>query len=121
MYTAYALTEKSRKVLYMLYPPKYPDFLGHHITEKFGVPSNTPVPEEPTLVELVGYIDNGEGVEGFLVEIDGLRDRPDGGKYHLTWSINRKKGFKPVHTNNYVLESKPISPVRIEVEPKLLK
>lgn len=121
MYTAYVLTEKSRQKLAYLYPPKYQDFIGHHITEQFGVGPDTPAPDEPVLIQVVGYIDNGEGVEGFLVEIDGESDRPNGGKYHITWSIDRSKGFKPVNTNDYVNEAKPIRAVRIDAEPKVLK
>ena len=121
MYTAYQLTEKSRKVLYYLYPPSYPEFIGHHITEKFGVSSDEPAPEMPTLVEVVGYINNEDGVEGFLVEIDGSSNRPSGGKYHITWSIDREKGYKPVNTNDYVDIAKPVKPVRIEVKPVVLR
>jgi hypothetical protein len=121
MYTAYVLTEKSRKTLFFLFPPKYPEVIGHHITETFGVSKDAEAPEMPTLVEVVGYIDNGDGVEGFLVEIDGSSDRPSGGKYHITWSIDRDKGYKPVNTNDYTNDAKPVKPVRLQVEPKVLR
>lgn len=121
MYTAYALTEKTRKVLHILYPPKYPEFIGHHITEKFGVPSDASPPDEPVLVQVVGYIDNGDGVEGFTVEIDGTSDRPDGGTYHITWSIDRDKGYKPFNTNEYTGDASSMKPITIEVTPKVFK
>jgi hypothetical protein len=121
MYTAYLLTKKSRQKLEYLFPPKYPDFIGHHITERFGVGPDAEAPDDPVLVQVVGYIDNGEGVEGFLVEIDGASERPSGGKYHITWSIDRNKGFKPVNTNDYVDEAVDVRPVRIDVEPAVLK
>lgn len=121
MYTAYKLTEKARKTLYLLFPPTYPDFIGHHITERFGVPEGTSAPKVPKLVEVVGYINNGDGIEGFLVEVNGSSDRPSGGKYHITWSINRDKGYKPVNTNDYVDQAKPIHPIRIDVTPEVLK
>jgi hypothetical protein len=121
MYTAYELTEKSRKVLTYLYPPKYPDFIGHHITEQFGVPEGTPAPDEPVLVQVVGHIDNGDGVEGFLVEIDGTSDRPSGGKYHVTWSIDRSKGYKPFNTNQYTKEAAPIAAVAIQVKANVFR
>lgn len=121
MYTAYKLTQKSRQKLAYLYPPKYPEFIGHHITEKFGVGPDEPAPDEPVLIQVVGYIDNGEGVEGFLVEIDGESDRPSGGKYHITWSIDRSKGFKPVNTNDYVNQAEEVRPVTIHAEPVVLK
>jgi hypothetical protein len=121
MYTAYGLTDKTRKMLQYLFPPKYPEFIGHHITEQFGVPDGTPPPGEPVLVQVVGYIDNDDGVEGLLIEIDGTSDRPSGGKYHVTWSIDRSKGYKPFSTNKYVNEAKPISPIKIQVEPNVFK
>jgi len=121
MYTAYELTEKSRKVLYIMYRPKYPDFIGHHITEEFGVANDSAPPSTPTLVEVVGYIDDGNGVEGFLVEVDGTSNRPSGGQYHITWSIDRSNGRKPFHTNNIIGDAKKISPVKIDVIPNVFK
>ena len=121
MYTAYTLTNVSKKTLYLLYPPKYPEHIGHHITEEFGVPAGTEAPDDPTLVEVVGYIDNGEGVEGFLVEVNGTSDRSSGGKYHITWSIDREKGYKPFHTNDYTDDAVAIRPIRITVTPEVLR
>ena len=119
MYTGYELTEDSRKKLEILYPPKYRNFLGHHITEKFGVDANEPPPENPDKVEVIGYINNDKNVEGFLVAIDGKTNRPDGSRYHITWSIDRSKGAKPYHTNLYVDDALRLnSPVEIEVTPK---
>lgn len=117
MYNGYEIEEGSRNKLMTLYPPRYPNVLGHHITEKFGV-KNEEVPEQPSKVMVVGYIDNGENVEGFLVSIDGVTTRPDGGKYHITWSIDRSKGAKPFHTNNHVDEAISIRPVEIDVDAK---
>ena len=34
MYIAYELDRKSRQSLASVFPPKYPDFIGHHITYK---------------------------------------------------------------------------------------
>lgn len=81
----------------------------------------TEAPEMPTLVEVVGYIDTGDGLEGFLVEVNGKSDRPSGGKYHITWSIDRDKGYKPVNTNDHVNKAKPVKSVRLSVEPQLLR
>jgi hypothetical protein len=120
MYSCYILTEKSKKKLFFLYPPKYPDFIGDHITEKFGIDSEKDnIPKTPKLVEVIGYIDNEDGIEGFLVEINGNSQRPSGGKYHLTWSIDRSKGYKPVSTNDYIDNAININPIRIEVMPHI--
>jgi len=118
MYNGYELEAGSRQKLMTLFPPKYPDVIGHHITEEFGV-KNGEVPEQPGRVLIVGYIDNGENVEGFLVEIDGTTERPSGGKYHITWSIDRSKGAKPVHTNSYTGDAIDVRhPIEIDVDAK---
>lgn len=118
MYTGYEIEPGSRQKIMDLFPPKYPDFLGHHITEQFGVKDGE-APPQPKRVLLIGYIDNGEDVEGFLVEVDGEVNRPSGGKYHLTWSIDRSKGAKPVHTNMYVDEATMLKrPIEIDVDSK---
>ena len=118
MYNGYEIEEGSRRKLMTLFPPKYPNVLGHHITEEFGVKGGE-VPEQPEQVLIIGYINNGEDVEGFLVEVDGETNRPSGGKYHLTWSIDRSKGAKPVHTNNHVNEAVMLKrPIEIDVDAK---
>jgi hypothetical protein len=116
MYTGYLLTETSRKLVLDKFPPKYDNVLCHHITEKFGVPSDSPPPALPGKVQIVGYIDSGDGVEGLLVSINGSTERPDGQKYHITLSL--ANGKKPVETNNYVDEAKKIAPFSVMVIPK---
>lgn len=119
MYTGYEIEKGSRDKLMTLFPPKYPDVLGHHITEKFGVKDENEIPSEPESVYVIGYVDNEEDVEGFLVSIDGSAQRPDGGTYHITWSIDRSKGAKPVHTNQYIKNAEKLKrPIEIDVEPK---
>jgi len=120
MYTGYLLSEKSRALLLQRFPPKYSDFIGHHITEKFGVKPNTTPPEQPSEVWVVGYMDDGKGVEGLLVEVNGTIERPAGGRYHITWSIDRSAGRKPVHTNDIIHLAEPVVPsIAIEVEPRV--
>ena len=118
MYTGYELTEQSREKLRELFPPKYSEFLGHHITEQFGVKDPSKVPDQPGEAKVIGYLDEGNGLEGLLVSIDGNTRRPDGSLYHITWSIDRSKGYKPVHTNKYIDQARPVSPVNIQVIPK---
>lgn len=116
MYTGYLLTEKTRNTLLAQFPPKYAKVVAHHITEKFGVPSDAVPPAMPKTVKVVGYIDSGDGVEGLLVEVNGSIARPDGSKYHITWSL--ADGRKAVETNIYVDRAKSVTPIDIQVEPK---
>ena len=78
-----------------MYPPKHPDFLGHHITFMFGKGATTPPQAK---INLIGYCLT-DKVECFVAEVNGSMVRPDGGVYHLTWSIDKSKGAKPVHSN----------------------
>ena len=120
MYSGYEIDKDSRDKLAVLYPPKYRNFLGHHITEEFGVAADSEPPEQPKNVKVIGVIDNDVNVQGFLVSIDGNMNRPSGGKYHITWSIDRSKGAKPFHTNNYVNDAVMLSrPIEIDVTPKV--
>lgn len=116
MYTGYLLSESHRAILMELFPPKYERFIGHHITHTFGVPASTPAPEAPTTVEIVGYLDDGAGVEGFLVEVDGSSSRPDGSKFHITWSV--AQGRKAVETNNILDTVVDVLPITISVTPQ---
>lgn len=118
MFTGYAVSESTRKTLMGLFPPKYPEVIGHHITEKFGVKKTDPAPDAPETVRVVGYADDGHKVEGFLVEVNGSTKRPSGGFYHLTWSIDRSKGAKPKDTNDIMESAVPFAPFDIVVTPK---
>lgn len=121
MYTAYVLTEEARKRLERLVPPKYSEFIGHHVTEQFGVPAGTPVPEMP-VVRLVGVSDSEDGLQALVVSVNDTVRRPDGKSYHITWSLDRDK-YKPVDSNTVIMEKghnfiKGI--IHVDVVPQLL-
>lgn len=116
MFTGYLLSESSRQRLLSSFPPRYERFIGEHITEQFGVSKDTPPPALPTEVKVVGHIDSGDGVEGLLVSVDGRTDRPDGSKYHITWSLSTNR--KPAETNKYVDTATPVEPIAIDVTSK---
>ena len=119
MYSGYLLTENSRAKLLEIFPPKYSRIICHHITEKFDTPSDEPVPQIPKNVQVTGYIDSGDGVEGLLVKIDGSSIRPDGNTYHITLSISENR--KPKDTNDYIQDAEPVDPINIMVIPKIFK
>ncbi len=121
MYTAYVLDDKSRRELQKRFPPKYPEFLGHHTTVKFGVPVDTPKPHTADL-SVIGYADDGEGLEALVVEVNGKSIRSDGSIYHITWSLDRSKGRKPVQSNKLVQAGfEKITPIPIKTTPEVLK
>ena len=102
MYSAYVLSEESRKELAVQFPPKYSKFVGHHVTHEFPA---TEVPPVQHCV-VISHLDSGDGLECFVVQVNGDSGRPDKGCYHLTWSLDPEK-YKPVHSN--LLIAKAIS------------
>jgi len=122
MYTALVLDSKSRRELQKKFPPKYPDFIGHHVTLKFGVPKDTPKPKQPATIEVVGYKDDGKGVEALVVAVNGKSERPDGSTYHITWSIDRSAGRKPVDSNKILKDGfDKVESTPIKITPEVLK
>lgn len=122
MYTALVLDKKSRQELQKKFPPKYPDFIGHHITLKFGVPKDTKKPSQPKTIEVVGHKDDGKGVEALVVAVNGKTQRPDGSTYHITWSIDRSAGRKPVDSNKVLKGGfDKVEPTPIKISPEILK
>ncbi len=96
-YNGWEVSDDSRDQLADIFPPKFSEFIGHHITLKMGVKSDEPLPEEASF-QVVGYACNEDGLEALVVSVDGDTDRPDGFTYHITWSLDRDAGFKPFHS-----------------------
>jgi hypothetical protein len=100
-YQAFELSNADRSKLAQVFPPKFPEFIGHHITYKRGAKSDQPLPEASTF-KVVGYACDPDGVEALVVTVDGTTTRPDGKTFHITWSIDREAGFKPVSSNDLI-------------------
>jgi hypothetical protein len=95
------LDPKEREELLKLYPPAYPDVVAHHVTLSSGPDTDARVPGE-TRGTLVGHVDDGQGVEAFIVEIAGTTDRRTGGTYHITWSLDRAANREARESNDVI-------------------
>ena len=110
MYTAYVLTDHTRAQLLKMFPPKYERngfnnaTIAHHVTEEFGVPADTELPE-PVCVEIIGHLDTEDGLEVLVVTVNGEYFRKDNNLYHITWSLDPEK-YKPVDSNKALQETK---------------
>lgn len=104
-YTAFVIDEISRKQLLQRYKPKFKDVYAHHVTFQMG--ENTELLNYKPMIVIYGYI-MGENIETFLVTVDGKSVRPDGSKYHITWSLDKSKGVKPVDSNKLIKDHEPI-------------
>ena len=90
-----------RAALLAQFAPKYARAIADHVTLEFDVPASTPLPP-PASGRIIGRADDGQGVEAMVVEIDGNTARPDGGTYHITWSL--AEGRKPKDSNDVIRE-----------------
>lgn len=112
------LPEAERTRLLDLFPPRYPDVVAHHVTHRYGVDPRD-VPPDAHRGEIIGRADDGAGVEALIVRINGAVERPDQGTYHITWSLDRAGGRRPVESNDVIACGwKPLDrPERVELRP----
>jgi hypothetical protein len=80
------LDRAERDALLARFPPRHAKAIADHVTLRSRVSEQADLP--PTTVGvIVGRSDDGRGVEAMVVQIDGSTGRPDGGTYHITWSL----------------------------------
>lgn len=119
-YIGWELDAVSRAALLARFPQKYSKLIAHHVTFKFGVNDESLMPILHSS-KVVGYVDDGVGIEGLIVEINGTTARPDGSTYHITWSLNPTT-HRPVHTNHAIKThgwNKLSQPINILIKPKV--
>jgi hypothetical protein len=80
------LDRGERDELLRRFPAVYENAVADHVTLRSGVAEEDPLPA-PASARIVGRVDDGRGVEAMVAEIDGTTNRPDGGTYHITWSL----------------------------------
>lgn len=97
----WSLDRQVRRALLDRFPPAYADAVADHVTLRAHVGADE---DRPPLVtcRIVGRADDGEGVEAMVVEIDGTTDRPGGGTYHITWSLDRVGGRRANESNDVI-------------------
>jgi hypothetical protein len=90
-----------RRELLLQFPPRFSLVVADHVTLRTKADAEAALPEEE-LGEVVGIADDGEGVEALIVSIAGTTTRPDGGTYHITWSL--EPGREAVESNDVLRE-----------------
>jgi hypothetical protein len=117
--TGWKLEPSERDHLLVRFEPLFPDVIADHVTLRTGTDHKTPLPRE-TAGEIVGEASDGAGVQALVVRIGGTTDRRDGSTYHITWSIDRARGRRPVQSNEVIAQfgwrSFP-EPVPIHLKP----
>jgi hypothetical protein len=84
-YTGWLVDPRAREGLLARFPPRYAIVVADHVTLKFGDAGARPPGE--VSAEIVGEADDGSGVQALVVAIEGATARPDGGTFHVTWSL----------------------------------
>ena len=115
-YTGYQINSNSRNYMLQHFSHKYKKVIAHHITYAFGVTES--LPPESKLTKVIGYMDSTDGLEAFVVELNGKTTRPDGKFYHITYSLDPQK-YKPKDSNTLLttLGFTNIKPFLINVTP----
>lgn len=99
--TGWTLPAAERAALLAEIPPAYGRPIAHHVTFKTAT-GGSEVPTAAADGEIIGIADDGKGVQAAVVKLNGSTDRPDGGTYHITWSL--APGRKPVESNAVIEE-----------------
>lgn len=112
------LDPDDRRELLARFPPRYAQAVADHITLKSRVSRDSALPQERA-GEIVGRSDDGRGIEAMVIRIGGTTGRPDGGTYHITWSLAEGR---EAHESNDVIAAcgwqpvDPPAPVRLPPE-----
>ena len=116
--TGWKLPEVERELLLRQFPPAYENVVADHVTLRIGAAPDTPLPKKPEQAKVIGWADDGKGVQCLVVEIDGTFDRPDGSTYHITWSLGPGRRARE---SNDLLRDQGFHPfqaaVPVELEP----
>lgn len=87
MTVGWKIEPECRERLLELVPPRYERAVADHVTRRaFHEPEAEP-PPPITNARVVGRADDGAGVETLVVALEGSTARPDGGVWHITWSL----------------------------------
>lgn len=99
MTIGWKLTRECLAALLADLPPTYPRVIADHVTLAVQG-SETPLPVNTAVI--IGRVDDGNGVEAMVVELNGSTARPDGKVWHVTWSL--AEGRSARESNDVIAE-----------------
>jgi hypothetical protein len=119
-YSAYVISEESRAEILRRFPPRFGDVICHHVTVRFGVPASAKWLPQAAALLVLGHV-NDDSLEALIVSVNGTTTRPDGQTYHITLSLDRSKGRKPVDANGLIASAgwRSVEPFAIDAAPRL--
>lgn len=98
-YVGWKVPDAERSRVLALMPSRYQQTILHHVTLAFGVDETYPLPLKLP-ARILGWADDGRGVQAAIIEIGGECKRSDGSTFHITWSL--AEGRKAVESNDIV-------------------
>ena len=99
MTTGWKLARECRERLLEQHPARYAEAVADHVTFRSGDRErDDEVPDAVSEAAIVGRADDDHGVEAYVVAIEGSTSRPDGGPWHLTWSLAPGREAKESNT-----------------------
>ena len=114
-YTGWLLDPAQREAMLARFPPRYARVVAHHVTLKFG--DREAQAPGAVAAEIVGEADDGVGVQALVVRIDGGETRPDGGTFHITWSL---AAGREARESNDVISTRGWTPFETATPVRLL-
>lgn len=93
-YTAYLLTNETRRRLLARFPTVYPTVKADHITHRHPAEDFADL-RWAERIEVIGVADDKNGLQALLIRVDGETERPDGQAYHITWSLDTNRLLPP--------------------------
>ena len=115
-FIGWSLAAPDREKLLAIFGQRYERLDADHVTLAADAPDEASAPSFVT-AQVVGEADDGGGLQALVVSIDGMTDRPDGGTYHITWSLS--PGREPVESNRVITEHgwRATPPIAIDLRP----
>ena len=118
VYTGWLVDPATRDALLARFPPRFERVVAHHVTLKFG--GQTAEPPGEVSAEIVGEAWDEAGVQAIVVAIDGATARPDGGTFHITWSLaegrEARESNDVIAARGWTSLAEPV-PVRLIAKP----
>ena len=114
MSVGWKLEGEAREALLAAVPPRWPVPIADHVT----LPGTLDLPP-PAAIVIVGEADDGAGVQALVVTVNGTSERPDGGTFHITWSLDRARGRRAVESNAVIARFgwRPLGPLPVATAP----
>lgn len=102
MTQGWKIDPECRQRLLELVPPRYACVVADHVTRHVRHAPNADAPPPIANARIVGRADDDAGVETLVVAFDGSTARPDGGTWHITWSL--AEGRKSRESNDLLTD-----------------